>query len=100
MEYKEFIFFDMKWDTNGEEVKELPKAMLAKVELVHERIEANIVDAMELISNYWGYQLKRARPVLNEFLTPDDLKCDIVDINGNEVSHQSLLDSRKEKELG
>lgn len=101
MEYNDFYFFDMAWDTGGEKVeelpknmfvkvkKELPKHMFVKVKHTTKYINGDIANMMEEISNYWGYQLKRVRPVMASRVTPEDLKCTIVDINGNPFTPQA-----------
>lgn len=88
METKDFIFFDMAWVTDGEKVEGLPENMFVKVKNTTRYIDGDIANMMEEISNYWGYQLKRVRPVMASRVTPEDLKCTIVDINGNPFSPQ------------
>lgn len=91
METKDFIFFDMAWVMNGEPVEELPKNMFVKVKATqnttkYNHIEADVANMMEEISGYWGYELKRCRPVMVSRVKPEDLKREIVDINGNPFS--------------
>lgn len=89
MEYNNFYFFDMAWVMNGEPVEGLPKNMFVKVKNTTRYIDGDIANMMEEISNYWGYELKRVRPVIASRVTPEDLKCTIVDINGNPFTPQA-----------